>query len=190
LSVTQTGEVFVADAENYRIQYFTPTGGFLDKWGSVGSHEGEFRWPSDVAVGPNGDVYVTDFWNDRVQRFVANGDIEVIEPTPDYEYAGEWGGIGDGPGQFRKPYDVGVSPNGDVYVVEWGNDRIQYFSEKGTHIGTWGKKGALAGEFEFPTGLTVAPAGYVYVADRGNGRVQRFSGVGTFIGEWKVWGWP
>jgi DNA-binding beta-propeller fold protein YncE len=64
------GIVYVADARNHRVQYFTPSGSFLGKWGSFGTGNGQFNWPSAVGVTANGArVYVADYRNHRIQYF-------------------------------------------------------------------------------------------------------------------------
>ena len=66
-----TGYVYVADTENHRIQYYTAGGSFLDKFGSQGSGDGEFKQPADVAFSLNGaHLYVTDTGNCRIQYFI------------------------------------------------------------------------------------------------------------------------
>jgi hypothetical protein len=59
----------VADTGNYRIQKFTPGGLFLNKWGSFGSDSGQFDGPTGLALSPNGNIYVADTINQRIQVF-------------------------------------------------------------------------------------------------------------------------
>jgi tripartite motif-containing protein 71 len=98
----------------------TPTtdpGCFLGAWGSEGSGAGQFVLPSDVAVAPDGTIYVADSGNNRIQSFDAAG-----------TYLGQWGGEGSGAGQFIHPLGVAVTPDGRaVYVADTDNDRIQVF---------------------------------------------------------------
>jgi DNA-binding beta-propeller fold protein YncE len=69
LAVDASGEVFVADTGNQRIQKFTGDGDFLIAWGSPGSGNGQFTDPNSLAIDSSGAVYVTDMGNYRVQRF-------------------------------------------------------------------------------------------------------------------------
>jgi DNA-binding beta-propeller fold protein YncE len=64
--------VYVADSGNNRIQKFDSDGNFMTKWGSSGSGDGEFSGPDGIAVDTSGNVYVSDFRNDRVQVFSPN----------------------------------------------------------------------------------------------------------------------
>lgn len=95
-----------------------------------------------------------------------------------------WGESGTGPGQFNTPVDVDVDGDGNVYVVDQGNYRIQKFTGSGTFLTQWGAYGYGDGEFTVPSGLVVTSGGEVDVADQGNNRVQRFTTTGSLLGEW------
>ena len=69
IAVDSSGNVFVADTENHRIQKFDSNGNFITKWGSSGTGDGEFDWPDGVAVDSSGDVFVADSGNNRIQKF-------------------------------------------------------------------------------------------------------------------------
>ena len=137
----------------------------------------KFSNPGDVAVAPDGTVYVVDTWNHRIQRFSAEG-----------VFLSGWGSRGNGNGQFNYPFGVAVASNGTVYVADTGNHRIQRFSASGTFLGAWGAYGSSDGQFGWPYDVAVAPNGTVYVADYHNHRVQRFSATGAFLGTWGALG--
>ena len=82
-----------------------------------GSANGWFRTATAVHVGPNGNVFVADFYNHRVQKF-----------TPEGAFLVGFGESGRGVGQFDRPTDMAVDEEGNVYVVDFGNNRIQKFS--------------------------------------------------------------
>ena len=69
MAVDGSGEVYVADFGNNRIQKFTGSGTFVTKWGSYGSADGQFNAPHGVAVDGSGNVYVADTYNYRIQKF-------------------------------------------------------------------------------------------------------------------------
>jgi len=69
VAVDNSGNVYVADTYNHRIQKFSNEGNFIGSWGSLGSNDGQFRTPKGVAVDAEGNIYVADTKNNRVQKF-------------------------------------------------------------------------------------------------------------------------
>ncbi len=72
VAVDASGNVYVADTSNRRIQKFTSSGAFITKWGSYGSGDGQFNSPLGVAVDTAGNVYVADYSNNRIQKFTSS----------------------------------------------------------------------------------------------------------------------
>ena len=72
-AVDASGNVYVADTGNHRIQKFSSTGVFITKWGSFGSENGQFFSPMGIEVDASGDVYIADTGNHRIQKFRSNG---------------------------------------------------------------------------------------------------------------------
>jgi DNA-binding beta-propeller fold protein YncE len=70
-----SGNIFIADRANDRIQVFDSNGNFITKWGSRGSADGQFNNPIGVAVGADGRIYVTDEGNARIQVFSSTGGV-------------------------------------------------------------------------------------------------------------------
>jgi tetratricopeptide (TPR) repeat protein len=172
-----------------QVQYFTSTGELIGKWGSKETGDGQFNYPSGIAVNSLGFVYVIDRGNRQVQYF-----------TPSGEFIGKWGSIGTGDGRFNDPSGIAINPSGYIYVTD-GN-RIQYFTPSGEFIGKWGSKGTGDGQFNYIRGITVNSLGYVYVYDVPQewnfqsfsiyyDRIQFFTPTGEFVGKcgnWKVTG--
>ena len=73
VAVDSSGNVYVADTFNNRIQKFTSTGTFITKWGSSGSGDGQFSFPTGIAVDSSGNVYVVDRSHNRIQKFTSTG---------------------------------------------------------------------------------------------------------------------
>ena len=92
-----------------------------------------------------------------------------------------WGGLGSEPGQFNMPWGIHVDELGDVYVVDWRNDRIQKFNSDGEFVFEIGTSGNGDGQFNRPTGVAVDADGDIYVADCGNNRVQMFNEHGRYL---------
>ena len=147
---------------------------FVKQWGSPGNGPGQLSGPHGIVVAPNGDLYVVDTGNNRVQRF-----------TPDGEFVKEWGSFGTGNGQFNHPHGIGVDGDGNVFVAATGNDRVQKFTADGKFLLKWGSAGNGDGEFLHNHGLGVdRRTGHVYVADRDQNRVQKFTNDGEFVDAW------
>ena len=160
-----SGNVYVADNANYRIQKFDSNGNYITQWGSGGIGDGQFNSPIGVAVDSSGNVYIADTLS-RIEKFDSNG-----------TFLAKWGSWGIGDGQFKDPEGVAVDSAGNVYVADWGNRRIQKFDSNGTFLAKWGSKGSGDGQFNSPIGVAVDSSGNVYVADSIDSRIQKFSPV-------------
>jgi RHS repeat-associated protein len=95
-----------------------------------------------------------------------------------------FGSTGSGPGQFKSPSGVVYDPvDQDFYVVDTGNNRIEYFNGKeghmGEYLGAFGGTGAKPGQFDEPKGIAVDATGDLWVVDSGNGRIQEISATGS-----------
>ncbi|MFH1961832.1 MAG: right-handed parallel beta-helix repeat-containing protein [bacterium] len=168
VAVDTSGNVFVADSNNNRIQKFDSDGTFITKWGSSGSGDGQFSYPCGVAVDTSGNVFVADYSNNRIQKF-----------TPDGKFITKWGSNGSGAGQFSYPRTIAVDTSGNVFVADCGNNRIQKFAPDGTLITKWGSYGSGNGQFDYPKGVAVDTSGNVFVADTDNHRIQKFKAYST-----------
>ena len=166
VAVDSSGNVYVADTGNDRIQKFSSDGNFINMWGTTGNGAGQFKYPQGVAVDSSGNVYVADPGNDRISEFDSYGDLIK-----------DWGNVtGNGAGHGATVYwkvGVAVDSSGNVYVADPGNDRIQKFSSDGT-ITKWGTPGNGTGQLVRPQGVAVDSSGNVYVADSGNDRILEF----------------
>jgi sugar lactone lactonase YvrE len=153
--------IYALDVLNHRVQKFDHNGQFMSKWGTNGTGEGQFDFPSGIAVDSQ-YVYVTDHGN-RIQIFDKQG-----------QFLKTIGEAGVDPGQFNKPEDIDVDTDGRIYVADSGNNRIQVFNPDLTISNVWGTQGTGNGQFDYPQGIAVPAPGHVYVTDSHNNRIQYF----------------
>jgi len=137
-------------------------------WGKAGTGRGEFNEPRGMAADPQGNVFVADTKNHRIQKFSPNGEVLAV-----------WGEQGEGKGQFKDPHGIAVGPDGSVYVADTWNHRVQKFDNNGTYLTEWKPKPESG--FWGPRGITVNNEGQVFVTDTGNKRVVAFSSEGIQI---------
>ncbi len=133
----------------------------------------------DVAVSEEGNVYVVDCLANTIRVFDSDG---VLIDT--------WGSYGSDPGQFRfgtpnqNMGGIDLDAEGNVYVFDTGNNRIQKFSPEHAFMLQWGRPGIGVGEFRSPLGVVDRNTARVYVADSANSRVQVFDLNGTYLDQW------
>jgi DNA-binding beta-propeller fold protein YncE len=121
---------------------------FMEALTSVKRGGPPFNSPTDVALSPSGEIYVTDgYGNTRVHKF-----------SPDGKLLLSWGEPGKGPGQFIVPHAVAVDKQGRVLVADRHNNRIQIFSAQGEYLTEWGG-------LELPTSIFIDDDQTVYVAE-------------------------
>jgi len=184
IAVGPDGRIYVADGSNHRVQVFDGEGEFVHEWGSQGSGPGQFQEPWGLAVAPNGEVYVADTWNHRVQVFDAEGTF--LRGWGTFAQTAQAAGA---EGQFWGPRDIAVDAQGEVYLTDTGNKRVQRFSPEGEFLGQRGGVGIELGQMDEPVGIAVSSAGDIYIADTWNQRVQKFGPSFTPLAQWPVEAW-
>jgi streptogramin lyase len=98
--------------------------------------------------------------------------------TSPYKLAGTFGKPGTGNGQFSGAKGIAVAANGNVYIADSNNNRVEVFSKTGAFRSKWGTIGSANGQFTGAQDVAVGPDGSVWVADDGNARAQGFSASG------------
>ena len=166
ITVGPDGTIWCTDDGNHTVRQFTPGGKLLMTLGTMNTPSdtgydgkntltvrypaGPFNRPTNLAVGPRGDLYVSDgYGNCRVHRF-----------SPSGEWKQSWGVPGTGPGEFYLPHGIAVAADGRVFVCDRENDRIQIFTPDGEHLGEWT-------DAQRPTHLVFDAEGRAYVSELG-----------------------
>jgi sugar lactone lactonase YvrE len=185
LGIDSEGNIYVADSQNHRIQKFGSDGRFLTAWGSPGEAPGQFNEPWGIAVDDEDNVYVADTWNHRIQKFTSEG-----------EFITYWGAFQDTGGQlleplgtFYGPRDIAIDGEGNLYVVDTGNKRVQKLDPEGNPLGQWGGGGPEPGQFLEPVGIAIDEEDNIYVADTWNQRIQKFDEDLQPLAQWSVEAW-
>ena len=124
------GNVWMADVGLHTVRKFSPDGKLLLTLGTPGVEgvdESHFNKPTDMAIAPSGDIFVSDgYGNNRVVHFDKDG-----------KFVKAWGKLGAGPGEFNLPHAIAMDSKGRLYVADRSNARIQVFDQKGTFLEQW-----------------------------------------------------
>lgn len=161
ITVDPKGEVLIADTHYHRVLRYSAEGELISEFGAEGSAPGQFLYPTCVAIGPDGSLYVSEYGGtDRIQVF-----------TPDGTYVRGWGSYGKDPGQFDRPQSIAIS-GGRIYVADAANHRIQVFTLEGKLVRGWG-------DLKYPYSVSLDAKGNVLVAEYGRHRVLKFSPEGA-----------
>lgn len=156
---TNLDQVLVFDADNYNL---------IRKIGTTGKNHtltgpGDFSKPTNVAVDNDGNVFVTDTLNDRVEEFDADGN-----------FIREFGKSGDGLGKFSRPKGIAVDADGYVWVADGMQDRLQVFTPEGALLMWIGGHGLLPGKFNTLVGVTIDKKNRVFTTEQYPARAQMF----------------
>ncbi len=128
--IDRKGGVWLVDSGLHVVKKFTPEGKLLltlGTSGEPGEDSTHLNRPTDVAVGPGGDTFVTDgYGNNRVVHFDERG-----------QFVGTWGSLGSGAGQFSLPHSIAFDSRGRLFVADRNNARVQVFDQAGRFLDEW-----------------------------------------------------
>lgn len=168
------GKFYVADSgrtgsAEHSVKIFDLQGKLLGKIGrQTGDIPGSFLFPTYLTVDPQGNLFVADTLNSRVQKFDSDG-----------KFLKAFGKRGTAFGQFDKPKGVGVDSLGNLYVVDSGWSNVQIFNAKGDVLMFFGGRGTIPGFMQNPSVLTIDKNNRIYVGDILNHRVAVYQLVNT-----------
>jgi sugar lactone lactonase YvrE len=219
LAIAPNGDIILADRKNHSIRKIAASQvTTLAGNGVLGSNNGKgtnarFYAPTDVAVAPDGTVYVADSLNHVIRKITVDGTVStlnaqserIVEVTPGVIATG--GEYKDGPlaeAKFNEPTSLAIDKKGNLYVSDTGNQRIRYIDFEESKVTTvagntsvsypdneiyaiGGFKDGAAGQaaFNYPKGITLSPEGGLLIADSLNHAVRYlYEGqVTTLIGQ-------
>jgi len=205
ITIDAAGNLYVTDAYNHRIRKVTPngevstiagsgptesfymsstTGAFADGEASTA----RFHSPSGIAIDTAGNLYVADSGNDRIRKITPNGEVSTLAGGGKYQQKS----FADGEGstaRFYYPYGIAIDAADNLYVADYGNNRIRKVTPQGevSSLAGGGEPGFLGdfadGEgndarFSHPSGIAIDRAGNLYVADKSNHRIRKITPKG------------
>jgi 4-amino-4-deoxy-L-arabinose transferase-like glycosyltransferase/sugar lactone lactonase YvrE len=185
-------------------------------WGGPGTDNGLFKEPRDIAVDREGNVYVADTGNRRIQKFdsqgefllawdggeekfveplavvvTSQGQVFVLDSEPGWIYRftadGESLGRFAGPkAQFFHPRGMAIDAQDNIYIADTGGCRLVKYDTNGNPLTQFGESGSGPGQLVEPTDVAISPWGDLYVVDTANLRIQRWDLSGRYQAEWAI----
>ncbi|WP_213278517.1 T9SS type A sorting domain-containing protein [Chryseobacterium indologenes] len=188
VAVDDAGNVYVADTGNYRLRKITPSGNVstLAGDGTQGFADGspnsvKFNGINDLIVDAFGNIYVSDFYNNRIRKVSPSGDVST--------FAGNGtAGFADGDNataQFKNPAGIAIDKEGIIYVADQNNNRIrritggQVTTIAGDGVAGYIDGNALSSRFDYPTDIEVVGQD-LYVVDNWNNKIRKISSGQVF----------
>jgi len=172
MTLDHKGNIVVVEPHYSRINHFNKEGQLISQWGVHGKKLGQLSFPRAIAIGNDGSAYVSEFQIiERVQKFQLNRKSVLFEIQ----------GAGNAPGQFNRAEGLSLSPEGNLFVADSCNHRIQIFSTNGNFLSSIGKAGTGRGEFSYPYDIKIDKSGNQYVCEFGNSRLTVLNSIGQVI---------
>jgi YD repeat-containing protein len=185
VEVDHEGNTWVADSATNRIQVFDAAGEHVKQFGSPGAGPQQFQFEETSGIAADrGRIWIADPGNNRIERWQAS-------PITSFFHSANFGAGGSADGEMDAPADVVTDSNGNLWVLDRGNGRLQKFGPDGQFLSSYGSRGSQNGQFNGLSALALDAGGNVLVADIF--RVQKFSPDGQFLssfspGELFIWG--
>ena len=170
--LNRAGPETAARLSSKRVTMCTLDEEWLGEWGTGGKDDGDFWWPSSIAIDNEDRVYVADEALQRISIFDKDG-----------KFLSKWGIKGSLDGQLEYPSTMRFDADENLWLTDSGNHRVQKFTKDGQFISAWGERGSGSGQFQGPWGMALTDSGEVYISDWGNDRIQRYDTDGKLIQE-------
>ena len=173
LFIDPSGNIYIADNGNNRIQKWTPgaSEGITVAGGNgPGSAANQLNNPYDVFVDALGNIYIADRNNNRIQKWTPGASQGITVAGGN--------GPGSGANQFNIPASIFVDATGNIFIADEGNNRIQKWAAgvtEGITVAGGNGAGSAANQLQRPGGIILDPSGNMYIADADNDRVQKWA---------------
>jgi DNA-binding beta-propeller fold protein YncE len=184
LTFDKDGNFYIADYQGKpgkgRVVYkFNQDGKVLMTLGTpgiAGTGPNQFSEPNEVAIAPNGDLFIADGHSNRPDSVA-----RIVKLAPDGTFIKSWGKPGDGPGEFKMPHTLRFDGQGRLWVADRSNNRLQVFDQNGTYIAEYKQFGRPVGLDIVGDTIIVADSESTPTSNPGYPR-----GRGITIGNWKT----
>jgi type II secretory pathway pseudopilin PulG len=193
-----TGNIWIADTGNNRVQEFTSGGSWVQTIPSSGcgnvspagctasSSNGQLSSPKGVAFDSSGNIWVTDYNNNRVEEFNSSGSYLTALGAGYNGVSGAIGSSGSANGQFTTPKGIAIDSNNNIWVADYGNNRVQEFNSSGSFLngigagyngvpGSIGSGSADYGGLSHPSDIAVTSNGLIWVTNTSMNYVPVFN---------------
>ncbi len=190
------GNIIFADTGNNAIRKINASGNISTIAGILGSSgfsgdgnaatAAQLSGPEGLAIDASGDLLIADTGNNRIRMVSASSQL-ITTVAGD----GNAGFFGDGgpaiSAQFDQPWGIGIATNGNIYVADFGNNRIRLIDRSTGNVTTVAGNGngsytgdggpAMSATLNSPAGVATDPAGSLYIADSENNAIRKVNGV-------------
>ena len=166
MAIDSSGNFYVVDPNNCRVEKFNSSGVFIKSWGSKGTEDGQFLYPYGITVDNSTNIYVTDWSGHTVQKFSSDGTFIV-----------KYGSNGSSAGQFIGPTDITHDSAGNFYVLDSQNNRIQMFNYSFEYVS---EIDDIEG-YSHALGIYCDESNNIYVADQNENEVKKYDSNGILV---------
>ena len=156
ITISPDGHIYVCDGAYVCVCVFHLNGKFMFSFGSHGSGDKCFNWPSDLCFASDGLLYITDFDNSRICVYDKDG-VFIRKFTTTF-----------------RPKCIDATNCGHLIVSSWRSDKVMIYTTGGDLVHAFGERGSKLGQFVGPDGVSVDSDGLIYIADCNNHPIQLF----------------
>ncbi len=170
MALDSSGNVYVGDDGNGRIQKFDSNGNFIVQIGTPGGASNQIQSVQSLAVSASGNIYMIDSSGFSLKKYNSAGVFQ-------YSIT---------PATLSNPSGVAVDASDNIYISDDGDDYIKKYDTTGTYLGAIGSAGTGNGQFDNISGVALDSSGNIYASDSDNYRIQKFDSSGVYQSQFAV----